>query len=178
MGMVNYLKRLTPVLTELSDPLRRLVRSWVEWAWEPAQQTAFEAIIKVITNLPVLEYFDSTMVHVIQTDTSKKGLGAVLLQNSKPVMYVSRALTEIKQNYSNIERELLGVVFGMERLHHYTYGRTMTLETDHEPLVSIWKKFIATASPILQRLLLRLAHYDVDIKFLKGKSNVIADAFF
>ena len=120
----------------------------------------------MITNLPVLEYFDSTMDHVIQTDGSKKGLGAVLLQNSKPVMYVSRALTEIEQNYSNIEREyreLLGVVFGMERLHHYTYGRNITLETNHEPLVSIWKKSIATASPRLQRLLLRLAHYDVDI---------------
>ena len=176
MGMVNYLKKFTPVLTELSAPLRRLVRSGVEWAWESAQQTAFEAIIKVIINLPVLEYFDSTMDHVIQTDASKKGLGAVLLQNSKPVMYVSRALTETKQNYLNIERELLGVVFEMERLHHYTYGRTITLETDHEPLVSIWKKSIATTSPRLQRLLLRLAHYDVDIKYLKGKSNVIADA--
>ena len=64
----------------------------------------------------------------------------------------------------------------MERLYHYTYGRTITLETDHEALVSIWKKYIATASPKLQRLLLRLAHYEVDIKYLKGKSNVIADA--
>ena len=64
----------------------------------------------------------------------------------------------------------------MERLHHYTYGRTIILETDHEPLVSIWKKSIATASPRLQKLLLRLAHHNVDIKYLKGKSNVIADA--
>ena len=64
----------------------------------------------------------------------------------------------------------------MERLHHYTYGRTITLETDHEPLVSIWKRSIVTASPRLQKLLLWLAHYDVDIKYLKGKSNVIADA--
>ena len=55
-------------------------------------------------------------------------------------MYVSRALTETEQNYSNIEKELLGVVFGIERLHHYTYGRTITLKTDHEPLVSICKK--------------------------------------
>ena len=102
MGMVNYLKKFTPVLVELSKLLRRLVRSGVEWAWESAQQTAFEAIIKVITNLPVLEYFDSTMDHVIQTDASKKGLGAVLLQNPKPAMYVSRTLTETEQNYSNI----------------------------------------------------------------------------
>ena len=62
MGMVNYLKKLTLVLTELSEPLRRLVRSKVEWAWESAQQTAFEAIIKVITNLPVLEYLTAPWI--------------------------------------------------------------------------------------------------------------------
>ena len=49
-------------------------------------------------------------------DASKKGLGAVLLQESKPVMYVSRALTETEQRYSNIERELLAIVFALERI--------------------------------------------------------------
>ena len=67
-----------------------------------------------------------------------------------------------KKNYSNVEKELLGVIFRMERLHHQTHGRTITLETDREPLVSIWKKFIATTSPQPQRLLLRLARYDGD----------------
>ena len=73
-------------------------------------------------------------------------------------------------------RELLGVVFGLERLHHYTFGKPITVETDHQPLTSIWKKTIATSSPRLQRLLLRLAQYDVHIKYLRGKENVIADA--
>ena len=57
--------------------------------------------------LPVLAYFDKTRKHTIQCNASKKGLGAVLLQEAKPVMYVSRALTETEQRYSNIERELL-----------------------------------------------------------------------
>ena len=50
------------------------------------------------------------------------------------------------------------------------------METDHQPLTSIWKKTIATSSPRLQRLLLRLAQYDVHIEYLRGKGNIIADA--
>ena len=85
-------------------------------------------------------------------------------------------LTETECRYSNIERELLGVVFGLERLHHYTFGKPIAVETDHQPLTNIWKKTIATSSPRLQRLLLRLAQYDVHIEYLRGKENVIADA--
>ena len=90
-GMVNYLKKFSPVLSELSEPLRRLCKSEVKWAWESEQQNAFEAIKQVITTLPVLAYFDKTKKHTIQCNASKKALGAVLLQESKPVMYVSRA---------------------------------------------------------------------------------------
>ena len=64
----------------------------------------------------------------------------------------------------------------LERLHHYVYGYTVTVETDHKPLVSIWCKTIAAESPCLQRLLLRLAQYDLDITYLKVMKNVIADA--
>ena len=132
--------------------------------------------IQVIMTLPVLAYFDKTKKHTIQCNASKKGLGAVLLQESKPVRYVSRALTETEQRYSNIERELLAIVFALERLIHYTFGRTITVQSKHQPLQIIWKKSIVSASPRLQRLLLRLAHYDINIEFLWGKENVIADA--
>ena len=50
------------------------------------------------------------------------------------------------------------------------------MQTDHKPLVSVWKKSIVCNSPRLQRLLLRLSHCDVNIEYLKGKDNVIADA--
>ena len=91
-------------------------------------------------------------------------------------MYISRALTVTAQRYSNIERELLAIVFALKRLNHYTFGRTITVQSDHQPLQSIWKKSIVSASPRLQRLLLRLAHYNLNIEFLRGKENVIADA--
>ena len=98
-GMVNYLKKFSPVLSKLSEPLRRLCKSGVDWAWELEQQDAFKAIKQVIMTLPVLAYFDKHKKHAIQCDASKKGLGAVLLQESKPLMYASRALTETEQGY-------------------------------------------------------------------------------
>ena len=85
-------------------------------------------------------------------------------------------MTETEKRYSNIERELLGVVFGLERLNHYTFGSQITVETDHQPVTSIWKKTIANSSPRLQRLLLRLAQYDIHIEYLRGRENIIADA--
>ena len=173
---MNYLKKFSPVFSELSEPLRRLCKSGVKWAWESEQQDAFEAIKQVITALPVLAYFDKTKKHTIQCDASKKGLNAVLLQESKPVMYVSRALTETEQRYSNIERKLLSIVFALKRLNHYTFGRTITVQSDYQPLQSKEKMFIVSASPRLHRLLLRLAHYDINIEFLQEKEKVIADA--
>ena len=126
--------------------------------------------------LPVLAYFDAKAEHTIQCDASKQGLGAVLLQDGQPVMYISRTLTETEQRYSNIEHELLAVVFALERLDHYTAGYRVKVETDHQPLTSIWKKPISSTSARIKRLLLRLLQYDIDIHYLPGKSNVIADA--
>ena len=93
-GMVNYLKKFSPVLSELSKPLQRLCKTGVKWAWESEQQSAFESIKQVITSLPVLAYFNKTKKHTIECDSSKKGLGAVFLQESQPVMYVPRSFTE------------------------------------------------------------------------------------
>ena len=150
--MVSYLKRFSPVLTELSEPLRRLQKCDTVWAWESEQQAAFEKIKTILTTLLVLTYFDKDKDCIIQTDASKTGLKAVLLQEGQPVVYASRALTHTEHRYSNREhreRELLGVVFGLKRLHHYTFGKSITVETDHQLLTSIWKKTIAAPSPRL-----------------------------
>ena len=62
-------------------------------------------------------------------------------------MYVSRSLTEIEQRYSSIERELLAIVFALERLNNYTFGRTITVQSDHQPLQIIWKKVYSLSQP-------------------------------
>jgi len=176
LGLVNYLNRFSPALADLTAPLRALSKKDTLFTWESSQQAAFEPIKKEITSAPVLAYFDQSKACTVQSDASKKGLGAVLIQDGKPVIYASRTLTETEQRYSNIERELLSVVFALERFHHYVYGYTATVQTDHRPLVIVWKKSIVSNSPRLQRLLLRLSHYDVSIEYVKGKDTVVADA--
>ena len=66
----------------------------------------------------------------------KKGLGACLIQKGKVISYASRALTKTEQNYQNLEREVLGTTWGIEKFH-YLYGKEFTLETDQKPLMNI-----------------------------------------
>ena len=92
-GMVNYLKSYSAKLTRLFEPLKLLLQEETEWTWDFSHQDAFDAIKEELSRSPELAYFDRKAEHVIQTDASMKGLGAVLLQEGKPVIYVSRTLT-------------------------------------------------------------------------------------
>ena len=98
-----------------------------------------------------LPYFDLNAETTLQTDASKKGLGACLIQKGKVICYASRALTKTEQNYQNLEREALGTIRGMEKFHYFLYGKEFTLETDQKPLVSIYKKHMVDISPRVQR---------------------------
>ena len=89
---------------------------------------------------------------MIQTDASKKGFGAVLLQNNHPIYYASRTLTSTEKNYQNLEREAMAAVWGMEKFHYFLYGRQFILQTDQKPLVSIFRKHMIDVSPRIQRI--------------------------
>ena len=176
LGLVNYMKRYSKHLSELSHPLRQLVKQHTVYKWESSHQSAFESIKEELSKTQTLPFYDPFKTHVIQTDASLKGLGAVLLQDGRPVMYASRSLLAAEERYSNIERELLGVVFGLERMHNMIFGAPVEVQTDQQPLVSIFKKPICDTSPRLQRLLLRAQKYDVKVNYIKGKDNRVADA--
>ena len=94
LGLVNYLNRSSSALADLPAPLGALCKKDTRFTWESSQQRALEAIKKDITSGPVLTYFDQSKASNIQSDASKKGLGAVLLQDNKPVIHASRTLTE------------------------------------------------------------------------------------
>ena len=86
-------------------------------------------------------YYNPKASTILQTDASKKRIGAVLLQNSTPVMFASRALTGSERNYQNLECECLATIWGMEKFHYFLYGKEFTLETDQKPLVSICETY-------------------------------------
>ena len=175
VGLTNYLSKFLSQLSELCEPLRRLTHKGVEWSWSAEQEKAFENVKKAVTSAPVLRYFNSSEPVEGQGDASANGIGFVLMQNGQPVSYSSRALTTCERNYSQIEKELLAQVFGVERNHQYVYGRKIVLWSDHKPLETICKKPLATAPKRLQRLLLRLQQYDVEIRYKPGPGMYLAD---
>ena len=138
---------------------------------------AFSLAKEEISKNVTLPYFNPNCSTTLQTNASKKGLGAVLLQNSKPVMFMSRALTGSESNYQNLERECLATIWGMEKFHYFLYGKEFTLETDQKPLVSIYKKHMVEISPRIQRLIVRSFPYQpFDMQYKKGMEIPLADA--
>uniref|UniRef100_A0A8C5PCI9 ribonuclease H n=1 Tax=Leptobrachium leishanense TaxID=445787 RepID=A0A8C5PCI9_9ANUR len=123
IGFVTYLAKFMPHLSEVCEPLRRLLDKDAVWHWLPKHDQTVEKIKQLVTAAPVLKYYDVTKPVTIQSDSSKNGLGCCLLQEEQPVAYVSRALSSAEQNYAQIEKECLSIVFACQRFHHYLYGR-------------------------------------------------------
>ena len=163
-------------MSTASQPLRQLEKREGEWHWQRPQSKAFNEIEELLTKAPVLRYFDVTKNITMLCDASQSGIGATLLQEGQPVHYANRALTTTEQNYAQIEKEFLAVVFSCEHFEHYIYGKHVTVETDHKPLIAIQKKPINTASKRLQRMMLRLQRFDLNLTYKPGKEMFIADA--
>ena len=175
LGMANYLSRYTANLATKTAVLRDLTKKESVFVWGPEHQKAFDSVKETIATAATLAYFDSSKPVIIQTDASKRGVGATLLQDGRPVAYASKSLTETESNYCNIEREMLAIVFGLERFHHYAYGRHVTIESNHTPIESITRKPLINAPPRLMRMLLRIQKYDFTVKYVPGKDIPIAD---
>uniref|UniRef100_A0A3P9LL44 Gypsy retrotransposon integrase-like protein 1 n=1 Tax=Oryzias latipes TaxID=8090 RepID=A0A3P9LL44_ORYLA len=177
LGMVNYLSKFAPCLSDINAPLRQLLKESSEFVWDAQHEQAFSKMKELITREPgpVLTYFDPSKQLKLQVDASKYGLGAVLLQDSKPVSYASRSLTDSEVNYAQIEKELYAILFGFKRFHHYVYGQHVIVESDHKPLEPIMQKPLALAPPRLQRMILQLQRYSFTILHKPGKDIPVAD---
>lgn len=176
LGMINYLRRFVPGLANMAAPLQLLLRKDIEWLWTQVHENAFNSIKNNISQAPVLQNFNSNLEITIQCDASKDGLGCCLMQEGKPVSYASRSLTAAEKNFSQIEKELLSVVWSTKKFHYYIYGRKCTILNDHKPLETLLKKGIhEIPSTRLQRLKLKLLKYNLEFKYLKGKLMYVAD---
>jgi transposase InsO family protein len=176
LGMINFLSKFAPQLSEITKPMRDLLKEDAEFVWDENQQSSLQKAKDVISNKPVLAFFDPEKEVTLETDASKHGLGATLLQEGKPIAFASKSLSQTEQNYAQIEKELYAILFGCQRFHQYIYGRKVDVRSDHKPLESIAKKPLASAPPRLQRMLLQLQKYDIQILHVPGKDIPIADA--
>ena len=127
-------------------------------------------LFKQISKATKLSYYDPTNELILENDASDYGLGTAVMQEGKPIAYGSRALSDTEKNYAQIEKEMLGVVFGLENYHHYVYGREVIVYTDHKPLVNMKQKSLTKAPKRLQSMLLRIQDYNYKLLYKSGKS--------
>ena len=172
IGMVNYLSKFIPQFSETTAPLRELLHKENGWSWLTPQE-AFNKLKGALVK--PLQYFDVSRSTVISCDASQNGLGAAILQCDRPVAYASRALTKTEKRYSQIEKELLAIVFSCTKFHDYIYGKTIKVETDHKPLIQIMRKSIDRAPKRLQDMIMVLSKYDLHVTYKKGEELFIAD---
>jgi len=160
LRMVQYFSKFLPRLTDITKPLRHLTRQDVEWHWDEHKESAFEQLKEAVSVSLILRYYNLREKVTIKCDASQHGLGAVLLQVEQPVAYASRALTPTEENYAQIEKELLAIVFACAKFDAYVYGRdSVHVQTDHKPLESIFRKELCVAPKRHRRMLMRFQKY-------------------
>ena len=174
-GMLNYVSKFMPKLSDIAEPSRPLLSKEIVWDWTAEHNKCFEKLKSVLCQAPILAYYDEKKELILSVDASSKGLGATLLQDGRPIAYGSRALKEAECNYSQIEKELLAIAWGCEKFHDYVAFRKVKVESDHKPLESIMKKPLYKAPLRLQKMLMSMQQYDLDVKYKKGKELYIAD---
>ena len=181
LGMINYIGKFIPNLAELTAPLRKLLQKDIEFRFTDEHKKSYNRLKEIATSEPILKSYDIDRKTKISADSSRSGLGGVLLQDHEnsflPVAYASRALTQTESNYAQIEKECLAQVFATTRFHQYVYGQEFVTETDHKPLLTIFNKEISKMPARIQRLMLKLQSYPkMTMIYTPGSKLAIADA--
>ena len=183
LGLATYLGKFIPRLSQITDGLRRIAKQEPFVANAELKNAYDTAKRSIATALQKLAYFrpSSLVPTAISSDASPHGLGAMLWQKDDsgqwtPVACASRSLTAAETRYSQLEREMLGVVFAITRFRQYVLGRHIQAFTDHKPLVNIVCKPFDDVPPRLQRWLVALMPYQYSLTYTPGHHLVCADA--
>ena len=176
-GMVQYLAKFIDGVAHTLEPLHGMTKKNAVFHWTKECSKAFEEAKKKIAEATMLGHYDPNIPLELHVDSSQSGLGCVLLQNNRPLEYASRSLTETERRWAQIEKEMLAVVYGLERFNQYTYGNDVLVVNDHKPLATIVRKPLCQAPPRLQRLLMRANKYRFRFQWIQGSNLQAADYF-
>ncbi|XP_047987077.1 uncharacterized protein K02A2.6-like isoform X1 [Leguminivora glycinivorella] len=175
LGMVNYLGSYIPNLANETNLLRSLLKKQNIWQWTDSHEKEFIELKSLITQSPVLVHYDVNKPIRMSVDSSKSAVGAVIFHGKNPIAYSSKSLTSTQKNYAQIEKELYAIVYGCKKFHQYIYGKTIQVETDHQPLVTLFKKPLSDVPARLQRMMITLQAYDLIVSYTKGTEMYVSD---
>ncbi|CAN6707366.1 unnamed protein product [Malus baccata var. baccata] len=177
LGHAGFYRRFTKDFSKIAKPLCRLLQKEVAFEFTKECTESFKQLKELLTTAPIIVPPDWSLPFELMCDASDYALGAVLGQrkDKRPhvIYYASETLNDAQLNYSTTEKELLAVVFALDKFRSYLIGTKVIVFTDHAALKYLLTK--KEAKPRLIRWILLLQEFDIEIRDKKGSENVVAD---
>lgn len=132
MGLTGYYRRFIAGYGQIARSLTELLKKEAHGAfvWTPKAQESFENLKSAVTSSPVLAMPDFSKEFIVETDASKSGVGAVLMQQNQPLAFFSKATGDPALSRSAYENELMALVLAIRHWRPYLIGRRFTVRTD------------------------------------------------
>ncbi|GFT02064.1 retrovirus-related Pol polyprotein from transposon 297 [Trichonephila clavipes] len=162
-------------LADLEAVFKRL-RDFKLRKWSEEEEKTFQTLKQCLVSPPILKQADFSKPFLIRTDAGNYALGAVLLQEDKeehPVKFFRRLLNPAERNYSNTEREVLAVIWALNKFKGYIDGPSITAAFDYQPLK--WLMKLKSPTGRLAYWALQLQSFNLNMEYIPGKSNGVAD---
>ena len=176
LGSAQWIAPFVQDFASRTACFRPLLKKGSKFRWTELQQEAFLSLKAKLVDPDTLQLPDPSKPFVLETDASTTGLGAVLLQDGKPVAYASRGLTPTEENAGITYLELLAVIWSIDKWHNLLHGAKypFLLITDHQAL--LWLRKQSSRTGKLSRWAATLNDYNFTVKHRPGRLHHAADA--
>jgi hypothetical protein len=134
MGLVGSYWRFVEGFSKIVKPITTFQHKGVKYEWTEECEIAFIELKRLLTSAPILRLLDMEKDFMVYMDASKKGLGAMLMQDGGVISYVSRKLKKHKELYATHDLELAAVMLALKLWRHYLVGRNIELKIDYQSL--------------------------------------------
>ena len=173
-GLINYLREYIPNFATLSEPITRLLKKNSQFLWTEEQQKSFNAFKELLVNKPVRHIYDPKLACELHTDASTIDIAGILIQDSHPIGYYSRKLSDAETRYTATELECLAIVDSIKYFRIYVEGTNFKVFTDHKALK--WLLNFESTKRRLYRWSQELSLYTFDVIHRAGKHMAHVDA--
>ena len=159
ISSVTYDRTMFPKRAHILAPITALTsQKSGNVAWSAECQHAFNTIKAILSSDVLLRYPNHNKPFHVYTDASNLQLGAIIVQDDRPVAFYSPKLNAAQHNYTTMEKELLSIVetlkefctmlFGCRELHVWTDHKNLTYTTLNRQCVLHWRLFLEDFHPL------------------------------